>query len=73
MVFIVDVHTIALCEVSTLDHELLDDTVEGRSLVAETLLSCCKCTTLGSVTAALGQQEIIIPEIFGRFWHCLSV
>lgn len=31
--------TVALGEVTTLDHEVLDDTVEGGTLVAETLLA----------------------------------
>jgi hypothetical protein len=31
--------TIAFCEVSSLDHEVLNDTVEGRALIAEALLA----------------------------------
>ena len=31
---------IALCEISSLDHEVLDDSVECRTLVAKILLSC---------------------------------
>ena len=37
-------HTITIGEVTALDHELLDDSVEGRSLVTEALLSCAQCT-----------------------------
>jgi hypothetical protein len=28
-------HTIALCEVTALDHKVLDDTVEGRAFIAK--------------------------------------
>jgi len=31
---------IVLLEVATLDHEVLDDPVEGAALVAETFLTC---------------------------------
>ena len=31
--------TVMVGEVTTLDHEVLDDTVEGRALVAEALLA----------------------------------
>jgi hypothetical protein len=34
-----------VCEVSTLDHELLDDAVECRALVTEALLAGSKSTT----------------------------
>jgi hypothetical protein len=33
------VRTVMVGEVTTLDHEVLDDTVEGRALVAEALLA----------------------------------
>ena len=33
------VRTVVVGEVTTLDHEVLDDTVEGRSLIAEALLA----------------------------------
>lgn len=36
--------TIALGEVSTLNHELLDDTVELRALITESLLASSKRT-----------------------------
>lgn len=36
--------TITLGEVTTLDHELLDDAVEGRPLISETLLASGKST-----------------------------
>lgn len=34
------------CLLTTLDHELLDDAVEGRALVAETLLASSKGTVM---------------------------
>ena len=34
------VRTIAIGEVTTLDHELLDDPVESRSLITKALLPC---------------------------------
>ena len=39
-------HTIAIGEVAALDHELLDDSVEGRSLVTEALLACAQSTEI---------------------------
>ena len=33
------VRTVVVGEITTLDHEVLDDTVEGRSLIAEALLA----------------------------------
>ncbi len=36
------VHTIAIGEVTTLDHKLLDDSMESRSLVAKALFSCAQ-------------------------------
>ena len=36
--------TIALSEISALDHELLNDAVEGRTLVSKALLTSCKGT-----------------------------
>ena len=38
------IHTIAVGEVTALDHELLDDPVEGRSLVTKTLFACAQST-----------------------------
>ena len=37
-------HTIAIGEVATLNHELLDDSVEGGSLVTEALLARAQST-----------------------------
>lgn len=31
--------SVTICEITTLDHELLDDTVEGRALISEALLA----------------------------------
>lgn len=36
--------TIATSEVTTLDHEVLDDTVEGRSFIAKPLLTSSEST-----------------------------
>lgn len=36
--------TIAPCEVTALDHEVLDDTVESRPLVTKVLLASCEST-----------------------------
>ena len=38
------VHTIAIGEVTTLNHELLDHSVECRSLVTEPLFPCAQST-----------------------------
>lgn len=38
--------SVALCEISSLDHELGDDSVEGGALEAETLLSCAQTTEI---------------------------
>jgi hypothetical protein len=41
---------VALGEITTLDHEVLDDTVEGRALVAKALLASSKSSeVLGSL------------------------
>ena len=45
--------SVALGEVSSLDHERLDDTVELGALVAEALLAGCQCT-------AQAQSETVI-------------
>ena len=37
-------HTVAVGEVTTLNHELLDDSVESRSLITETLFPCAQST-----------------------------
>lgn len=36
--------TVALGEIATLDHKGLDDTVEGRALITESLLASCQST-----------------------------
>ena len=38
------IHTIAIGEVTSLDHELLNDSVESRSLIAKALFSCAQST-----------------------------
>lgn len=38
------VHTIAIGEVTTLDHELLDDSVKSRALVTKALFPCAQST-----------------------------
>ena len=38
------IHTIAIGKVTTLNHELLDHSVESRSLVAEPLFPCAQST-----------------------------
>lgn len=49
--------TVALGEVTTLDHELLDNTVEGRALVAEALLAGSESAeVLGSLGDSLSVQ-----------------
>jgi hypothetical protein len=41
---------VALCEITTLDHEVLDDTVEGGALVTKALLASSKSSeVLGSL------------------------
>lgn len=37
-------HTVTLGEVTTLDHKVLDNTVEGRALISEALLASSKST-----------------------------
>ncbi len=44
------VHTIAIGEITALDHELLDDSVESRSFITKTLFPCAQSTeVLGSL------------------------
>lgn len=38
------VHTIAVGEVTALDHELLDDSVESRSFITKALFACAQST-----------------------------
>ena len=38
------VHTVAVGEVTTLDHKLLDDPVESRSFVTEAFFPCAQST-----------------------------
>lgn len=45
------VHTIAIGEVTTLDHELLNDSVESRSLITKALFPCAQST---EVLSSLG-------------------
>lgn len=47
------VHTITIGEVTTLDHELLDDSVESRSLVTEAFFPCAQST---EVLSGLGDR-----------------
>ncbi len=47
------VHTIAIGEVTTLDHKLLDDSMESRSLVAKALFPCAQST---EVLGGLGHR-----------------
>lgn len=47
------VHTVAIGEVTTLDHELLDDPVESRSLVTEAFFPCAQST---EVLSGLGDR-----------------
>ena len=47
------VHTITVGEVTTLDHELLDDPVESGSLVTEAFFPCAQST---EVLSGLGDR-----------------
>lgn len=51
---------VAFCEVSTLDHERLDDSVESRTLVAEAFLAGSKGSEVfGSLTfSQLAKKEM---------------
>ena len=51
---------VATGEVTTLEHELRDDTVEGRSLVAEALLASAEST---EVLSGLGDNVIEELEV----------
>lgn len=67
-------HTIAVGEVTTLDHEVLDHTVEARALVTETLLAGSQSTKGGLVYARRGpkaeMEPLAIPEVLsGLFKH----
>lgn len=49
-------HTIVVGKVTTLDHKVLDNTVEGRALVSEALLASGKSTKLSC-------QEILFDNL----------
>ena len=41
---LVFLHTVAVGEVTTLDHELLDDSMESRALITESFFPCAQST-----------------------------
>lgn len=67
--------SVALGEVSSLDHELLDDTVELGALVAVALLAGCQCATHASQKPWLGVEEGggSSPEVLGGLGGGLAV
>lgn len=67
-------HTIAVGEVTTLDHKVLDHTVESRALITKTLLASSQSTNGGLVYAKRGvkaeTEPLAIPEVLsGLFKH----
>jgi len=60
--------TVALCEITTLDHEVLDDTVEGRALESEALLASSKSPTMVSLHVVVRKMRRGVPEVLGSLW-----
>lgn len=63
---------IALGKVSTLDHELLDDTVKGRALVAKALFASRKSPAICENELRVDQVEVL-PKVFGSLGRSLSI
>ena len=65
--------TVALGEVTTLDHEVLDHTVEGRVLVTEALLAGSQSTIGGlayvEVRQTLRAEQLAIPEVLSSLFQ----
>ena len=49
-------------EVTALDHEVLDDTVESRAFIAEALLAGCQGTEVLSSLVPVSQYEASVEE-----------
>ena len=60
---------VATGEVTTLKHEVRDDTVEGRALVAEALLASAKGT---EVLGGLGDLVIVEVEVDAAGLGCIE-
>lgn len=64
---------ISLSEVSSLNHELLDDSVKGRSLVAEAILASCKCSEVLSGLAISSFNVLSSSSRKTHLWYSLAV
>jgi hypothetical protein len=62
--------SITVGKVTTLDHELLDDTVEGRALVSVAILTSRQLTTLCKLIVVALTGLLFVPEVLGGLTRC---
>lgn len=66
----IGVTNVATGEVTTLEHELRDDAVEGRALVAKTLLTGAEST---EVLGGLGHDAVVELEVDAAGLDCTAI
>jgi hypothetical protein len=62
--------SVTVGEVTALNHELLDDTVEGRALVSIAVLASRQLTTLCKLVIAVSAGLFFVPEVLGGLTSC---